>query len=66
MEFRLKKVDLSVSWPTLEASDSRPAANWALPEPPRTQYPSSHKKAIDWNKLEVQSRPLLSPSHRIS
>ena len=53
VEIRLKKVDLSVSWPTLEASDSRPAANWALPELPRT-YPSSSKKMVDWNKMEVR------------
>lgn len=36
IELRLRKVDLSVSWPTLEASNTRPAANWALPtEPPK-------------------------------
>lgn len=52
VEVRLKKVDLSVSWPTLEASDSRPAANWALPELPRT-YPSSRKNTVDWNKMEA-------------
>mmetsp|Transcript_7628 Transcript_7628/g.22548 ORF Transcript_7628/g.22548 Transcript_7628/m.22548 type:complete len:380 (+) Transcript_7628:370-1509(+) len=53
VELRLKKIDLSVSWPTLEASDSRPAANWSLPEPPRTQYPTSRKNVVDWNKLEA-------------
>lgn len=52
IELRLRKVDLSVSWPTLEASNTRPAANWTLPtEPPKT-YPSSHKNVVDWNKLE--------------
>lgn len=36
IEIRLHKVNPSVSWPTLEASDTRPAANWSLPtEPPR-------------------------------
>jgi hypothetical protein len=36
VEIRMYKVTSGVSWPTLEASDTLPAANWSLPTvPPR-------------------------------
>lgn len=58
MEVILTKQDASVLWPSLEASDSKPAANWSLPEPPRSSYPTSSKCTVDWNKLEVSDSSL--------